>query len=192
MLGTDAEGPHRRLALWVQGCTLRCPGCCNPELFASRGGRLLDTAGAARLLESARDQHLEGITLLGGEPLDQPTAIGDLASRAQAYGLGVILFSGYRLAEIRREPTQYGVLRHVDTLVDGRFETGQPEPASGRRIVGSRNQTLHHFTPRYADPALWTGGVVAEIRVDATGRVEVHGDARTVARTSRTIGRPGP
>jgi anaerobic ribonucleoside-triphosphate reductase activating protein len=30
---TEAEGPFRRHALWLQGCTLACPGCCNPELF---------------------------------------------------------------------------------------------------------------------------------------------------------------
>ena len=33
---TEAEGPGRRWALWVQGCPLRCPGCCNPELLPLR------------------------------------------------------------------------------------------------------------------------------------------------------------
>ena len=37
---TEAEGPGTRFALWTQGCTLRCPGCCNPHLFADRGGAL--------------------------------------------------------------------------------------------------------------------------------------------------------
>ncbi|HGG57662.1 MAG TPA: 4Fe-4S cluster-binding domain-containing protein, partial [Nannocystis exedens] len=36
---TEAEGPGRRFALWVQGCSLHCPGCCNPELFAAAGGQ---------------------------------------------------------------------------------------------------------------------------------------------------------
>src|SRR5204863_7524385 len=35
---TEAEGPGRRLALWAQGCTIRCPGCCNPEMFTTKGG----------------------------------------------------------------------------------------------------------------------------------------------------------
>ena len=34
---TEAEGPGRRFALWVQGCPLRCKGCCNPEMLAFKG-----------------------------------------------------------------------------------------------------------------------------------------------------------
>ena len=29
---TESEGPGRRLAIWVQGCKKRCPGCCNPDM----------------------------------------------------------------------------------------------------------------------------------------------------------------
>src|SRR4051812_10819834 len=35
---TEAEGPGRRFAVWVQGCPLRCPGCCNPEMLPFEGG----------------------------------------------------------------------------------------------------------------------------------------------------------
>src|SRR4029079_1756775 len=35
---TEAEGPGRRFALWFQGCPLRCPGCCNPEMLPFTGG----------------------------------------------------------------------------------------------------------------------------------------------------------
>ncbi|HZI36693.1 MAG TPA: 4Fe-4S cluster-binding domain-containing protein, partial [Acidimicrobiia bacterium] len=35
---TDAEGPGRRAALWVQGCSIRCPGCFNPHSWAFDGG----------------------------------------------------------------------------------------------------------------------------------------------------------
>jgi anaerobic ribonucleoside-triphosphate reductase activating protein len=36
---TEAEGPGRRFALWFQGCPLRCPGCCNPEMLPFEGGQ---------------------------------------------------------------------------------------------------------------------------------------------------------
>ena len=29
---SEAEGPYKRMAIWFQGCTLNCKGCCNPEL----------------------------------------------------------------------------------------------------------------------------------------------------------------
>ena len=37
---TEAEGPGARFALWFQGCPLRCPGCCNPEMLPFEGGTL--------------------------------------------------------------------------------------------------------------------------------------------------------
>ena len=63
---TEAEGPGKRFALWVQGCTLRCPGCCNPEMFApDKGGVLVETAElAAKILAT---KGLEGISVLGGD-----------------------------------------------------------------------------------------------------------------------------
>ncbi|RME67683.1 MAG: 4Fe-4S cluster-binding domain-containing protein, partial [Nitrospirae bacterium] len=29
---TEAEGPGRRFALWVQGCPIRCQGCWNRHM----------------------------------------------------------------------------------------------------------------------------------------------------------------
>ena len=59
---TEAEGPGRRFALWFQGCPLRCPGCCNPEMLPFEGGTPLsidEVVGQLRQTEG-----LEGITLL--------------------------------------------------------------------------------------------------------------------------------
>src|SRR3712207_8499495 len=47
---------------WVQGCSLRCPGCFNPHLWTARGGTL---RGADELVEEADGAGVEGITLLG-------------------------------------------------------------------------------------------------------------------------------
>lgn len=188
---TRAEGPHRRFALWVQGCSLRCPGCCNPELFDDTGGRLIDTGTLVPALRAARDNGVEGLTLLGGEPLDQPEAVGWLVEQAHQLGLGVVLFSGYDLAEIQRDAARRRALHRVDTLVDGRYEARQPEPRAGRRVVGSANQSLRHFTSRYADPTLWETDVLAEIRIAPSGAVSVHGAARDVLRTSRKLADPG-
>src|SRR5438876_11420359 len=67
---TEAEGPGVRFALWFQGCPLRCPGCCNPEMLPFEGGAPVTVAEVLHQVEEAkRDHGVEGITLLGGEPL---------------------------------------------------------------------------------------------------------------------------
>src|SRR3954454_20113381 len=67
---TEAEGPGLRLGLWFQGCPLRCPGCCNPEMLPFEGGTRMSLDEVIDRIEaSTRDNGIEGITLLGGEPL---------------------------------------------------------------------------------------------------------------------------
>src|SRR5581483_1931556 len=102
---TEAEGPGRRFALWFQGCPLRCPGCCNPEMLPFEGGPLVPVADVAGQLRSAAVSHaLEGITLLGGEPLAHAAGAAVMARAAHGLGLSVMVFSGFTLEEARELP----------------------------------------------------------------------------------------
>ncbi|MBK8262212.1 MAG: radical SAM protein [Nannocystis sp.] len=165
---TAAEGPHRRYALWLAGCSLRCPGCCNPELFDPASGAPHRVDALADVILAAKARHdLEGVTVLGGEPLDQQGPLTHLLTLLSGQGLGVILFSGYTHAEARRRPGFDRLAAVVDTLIDGRFDAARREPeAGGRRWIGSTNQQKIHLTPRYADPALWTGEDHLELTLD--------------------------
>src|SRR5438045_8319262 len=88
---TDAEGPGQRLAVWFQGCPLRCPGCCNPEMLPFDGGTEADLSDLVAQIKSAqRTCNIEGITLLGGEPLAHAAGAAALARAAQALGLSVM------------------------------------------------------------------------------------------------------
>src|SRR5437588_8663798 len=84
---TEAEGPGRRYALWFQGCPLRCPGCCNPEMLPFEGGTAVPLAEVLREIEAARAEGVEGITLLGGEPLAHAAGAVALARAVRARGL---------------------------------------------------------------------------------------------------------
>jgi anaerobic ribonucleoside-triphosphate reductase activating protein len=173
---TDAEGPGRRYAIWVQGCPMRCPGCCNPELLPARGGRSCSPAALIeRVLEAHQRSPLEGVSLLGGEPFAQAEGLVSVAEAVRAIGLSVMIYSGYTLAELHamREPAVARLLAACDLLVDGRYERDQPDRE--RRWIGSRNQVLHVFGDRYMlDDPRFRASETIEIRLRA-GELTVNG-----------------
>jgi len=192
---TGAEGPHLRFALWVQGCTLACPGCCNPGMWSKTGGRLVAVDELVAAVRAARaNDGIEGVTIVGGEPLEQMSGVAAFARAVADEGLGVIVFSGLELAEARQKPGFGALWTAVDTLVDGRFVGHLRERGpSARRFVGSRNQRLVHRTERYADPSLWQGPPTAELVVGDGGRLRVVGDpsvAAGLARVTESGARP--
>ena len=165
---TEAEGPGRRFALWLQGCPLRCPGCCNPGMLPFAGGEAL---GIDVLTEQVRAvaaglRAIEGITLLGGEPTAQAAGAAELARRARELGLSVMVFSGFTLEELRDwpEPAVAALLGRTDILVDGPYLRDRPEPR--RRWIGSANQRVHFLTGRYrADDPRWGRPNTLEVRL---------------------------
>lgn len=171
---TEAEGPGRRFALWVQGCTLRCPGCCNPEMWQhGKGGTLVEVDALAERILSTPG--IEGISVLGGEPFEHAAPLAELCAKLKAGGLSVMVYTGYTLAELRgsgREGSE-ALLAQVDLLVDGRYEQDKPEKQ--RRWIGSSNQVMHFLTNRYSpdDPRFAASNTV-ELRL-VNGQLLING-----------------
>lgn len=147
---TEAEGPGRRAALWVQGCNKRCPGCCNPAYLQLAERELVSASSVLEWLENSHYVHdLEGITFLGGEPMLQAQGLAVVAQGAQSLGLSVMVFSGYTVKELDELclPGVDRLLRYTDVLVDGPYESKLQE--NNRQWVGSTNQRFHYLTNRY-------------------------------------------
>jgi anaerobic ribonucleoside-triphosphate reductase activating protein len=173
---TEAEGPGRRFAVWFQGCPLRCPGCCNPEMLAFEGGTSISLRALVEQIEAvvATDK-IEGITLLGGEPLAHAAGAAALARAMRERGLSVMVFSGYTLEEARRLPdlAVADLLAQTDILVDGPYLREQLE--TRRRWIGSTNQRIHFLSDRYrADDPCWQMSNTLEIRL-REGELTVNG-----------------
>jgi anaerobic ribonucleoside-triphosphate reductase activating protein len=173
---TEAEGPGRRFALWFQGCPLRCPGCCNPEMLPFEGGRRLALEDVLAQIRTAVAEHgVEGVTLLGGEPLAHADGAAALAREVRLLGLTVMVFSGYTLEEARglADPAVHELLDHTDILVDGPYVRELPE--ARRRWIGSSNQRIHFLTTRHReDDPCWRQPNTLEIRL-AGGELTVNG-----------------
>lgn len=149
---TEAEGPGKRFALWFQGCPLRCPGCCNPEMLPFEGGTAYTLDGLIEQIRIAHEKHeLEGITLLGGEPMAHAAKGAAIARAVHDLGLNVMLFTGYTIEEAREmgDPDILEMIEETDILVDGPYIREMPE--TKRRWIGSSNQRIHFLSDR-ADP----------------------------------------
>ena len=164
---TEAEGPGRRFALWFQGCPLRCPGCCNPEMLTFEGGKPLVVGDVIRQIKVAlRLYQIEGITLLGGEPLAHADAATLLARAAHDLDLSVMVFTGYALEQALQaaDPPIAELLNETDILVDGPYLREQPE--TRRRWIGSANQRVHFLSSRCSpDDPRWLLPNTLEIRL---------------------------
>ena len=144
---TRAEGPGLRYALWVQGCPLRCPGCCNPEMLEFKDANWMPVRDVLANIVNTPD--IEGVTFIGGEPFSQAEALAALSHHLRQHELSVMVFSGFTLAHLRREQRAEWnrFLDEIDLLVDGPYIESQQ--INDRRWIGSANQQVHFLSPRY-------------------------------------------
>lgn len=135
-------GPGRRLAIWVQGCQIACPGCASVDTWDASGGQPVDTAVLAPdLAETVVTDVLTGITLTGGEPTEQSDALADLVTRLRAHvhdrQLDVLMFTGLtEKAATRRAASLWEV---VDVAICGPYRPDQPGASA---LIASANQTM--------------------------------------------------
>jgi anaerobic ribonucleoside-triphosphate reductase activating protein len=166
-----ADGPEVRVVLWVQGCSLGCPGCFNPETHPFAGGERVSVDALFQRL-TALTRSIEGITISGGEPLQQRRALLALLQQVRRKTpLSVLLFTGYIWEEVERMPDAEFLLARVDVLISGRYDASQ---RLGRDLRGSANKTVHFLTNRYTLADLQSVPL-AEVIITPEGEVVMSG-----------------
>ena len=166
-----ANGPGIRAVVWLQGCSLGCPGCYNPATHAFDGGEVVTVEEVLGRLVALGDT-IEGVTFSGGEPLQQRSALLRLLRRLRGdTALSLLLFTGYRWDEVRRMPESDELLTCLDVLIAGRYEERQ---RLARDLRGSANKTVHFLSNRYG-PADLAEVPVAEVVITPEGEVVVTG-----------------
>ena len=140
-------GPGSRVALWASGCTKHCEGCANPELWVHSDRQLFDVRSVAEILRSmAGEQDAHRLTITGGDPLEQPEDIISLLEAVRPDYDDVLLYTGYRIEELRQILGEGYLSRLrdlVDVLIDGRYVEALNVPEAVLR--GSINQRIIFF-----------------------------------------------
>ena len=93
-------GPGRRVVMWVKGCKRRCEGCIAPEWQEFGGGVEMSVGEVVE--EIMRMGEIEGLTLSGGEPLEQGAGLAAMVRgvRKIKKEINVICYTGYRREEL--------------------------------------------------------------------------------------------
>lgn len=170
-------GPGRRLGIWFQGCSIRCPGCISADTWAADRS-WLELAELLGRIGTWLDR-TEGITISGGEPFDQADALGALLrSLRERTAADILVYSGYAFERLERSLTAFEGL--IDALITEPFVVEAPQTLPLR---GSDNQRLHRLTAlgrsRFADhdePA--SEGSAFDVMFDEDGTVWLAGIPR--------------
>lgn len=146
-LCTEVEGPYRRLAIWFQGCDIRCPGCSNESMQPLVPAHLMSLEKLVSVIsEAVAKFNIEGVTYLGGEPTLQ-RSLPLLSKSIHDIGLGVIAFTGRKFEDV------VTILEGCDLVIDGPYV--EHLRSFHRRIVGSSNQRFIHLSERYSSCEEW-------------------------------------
>ena len=142
-----ALGPGNRLVLWTRGCSKHCTGCANPELWNTAGARDTAVADIARMiLNIHKETPIDGITVSGGDPLEQPQELLKLLALIKPQIKDVLVYTGYTYEVVQELLTEeeLSLLQSlVSVLIDGPYMAALNRGEGA--LTGSENQKIYYF-----------------------------------------------
>lgn len=145
-----ANGPGVRVSLYVSGCNHHCKGCFNPETWDFKYGKEFTQETINTVLDAMNKEYIDGITILGGEPLD-PKNQKEVASlikqvKTKYPNKSIWCFTGFDFEKdvmgkmYKTFDTTREIIDNLDVLVDGEFK--QEKKNLSLRFRGSENQRI--------------------------------------------------
>lgn len=145
-----ANGPGVRTSLFVSGCTHHCQNCFNEVAWDFKYGKEFTKETEDYILETLQPAYVKGLTLLGGEPLEQVNQQGLLPFlervRSTYPQKSIWCYTGYTferdvIGKMEKEwPETKALLDCIDVLVDGEFM--QEKKNISLQFRGSENQRI--------------------------------------------------
>ena len=145
-----ANGEGVRTTLFVSGCRHRCKNCFQPETWSFSYGEEFDDEVAKKIIASLDGPFVDGLTLLGGEPMEpenQQAILPFLREVKQTYPKKTVwcytgdIFEDLMNSDSERhtEATEE-LMSLIDILVDGPYIEAEHDITL--RFRGSRNQRI--------------------------------------------------
>lgn len=145
-----ANGLGVRVSLFVSGCTHHCKNCFNQMTWDFDYGQVFDESVEQQIIDYLKPNHITGLTLLGGEPMEPENqrALLPFVKRVKALypQKDIWVYSGYIFdkellqdSRARCEVTDE-LLSYIDVLVDGRFVEALKDISL--KFRGSSNQRI--------------------------------------------------
>lgn len=120
-----ANGPGVRVSLFVSGCERHCKGCFQPETWDFKYGKVFTTDTYNLIEENLKRDEIEGLTILGGEPLHPKNieVVRTIVHLVKTFcpEKTVWIYTGYTLEELSRQIVCITLFPYIDVLVDGEF-----------------------------------------------------------------------
>ena len=136
-----SDGPGVRVSIFMQGCDFNCKNCFNQETHDFNGGKEFTDETIERVLDLCKEDYVEGLSILGGEPMN-PTNIGGTTKLAKAFkerypNKNLWAWTGYTYENYLKDKP---ILNYLDVVVDGQYKDELHDPTLDWR--GSSNQRV--------------------------------------------------
>ncbi len=116
-----ADGPGVRVSIFFQGCAFHCKNCFNEETWPFEGGKEFTEKEIDHIIELAREDHIRGLSILGGEPLHPKNIDGStpLAKKfKETYkNKDIWMWTGFLFDQVKDKE----IMNYIDFLVDGQY-----------------------------------------------------------------------
>lgn len=158
------DGEGCRVVLYCCGCSLKCPGCQNPEACDFEYGKEFDKDAEQQLVKALSKPYIKGLTLTGGHPLEEKnlSTVLYIVDLVKTYfpEKTIWLYTGFTWEQIIEQNkvnaiSALDIVKQCDVLVDGPFVEELRDITLAFR--GSSNQRLIDIqqTLKQGDMVLW-------------------------------------
>lgn len=140
-----ANGVGIRTSVFVSGCSNKCKGCFNQELWDKNYGQEFTDETIKEILDSIDKPYIDGLSILGGDPLEYYNLemVDKLIVKFRkrfGFNKSIWMWTGYLLEDIINDDRRWEVVRKLDYLVDGPFI--QKKKNLKLKYRGSENQRI--------------------------------------------------